>query len=152
MIHYRVIRVLVTAVVSLAVAKPTTDDSVDAVERKNARDILKRIDAEYGKWSNKYSLAEWNYASNLTDENLAEKLNVSAATARVRKQIAEEVNAFPWRDLKNENIKRQFSKFGILGVAALPEDVRIKAVDIRIMRRNLNQLSLIANYIYENFL
>lgn len=126
---------MVAAVVSLAVAKPesTAEDPVDPVQSsqtaaellQNAQDILKRIDAEYGKWSNKQSLAEWNYASNLTDENLAKQLNVSAEAARVRKQIAEEVNAFPWKDLKDENIKRQFKSFGILGIAALPEDVRI---------------------------
>lgn len=124
---------MVAAVVSLTAAKPTAEDPVDPVESpqaaaealQNAQNVLKRIDAEYAKWSNKQSLAGWNYASNLTDENLAEKLNVSTTAARVMKQIAEEVNAFPWRDLEDENIKRQFNKLGILGVAALPEDVRI---------------------------
>lgn len=128
---YRVIRVLVAAIVSLAASKP--EDPVDPVENsqaaaellQNAQAVLNRIDAEYAKWSNKQSLAGWNYASNLTDENLAEKINVSTAAARVMKQMAEEVNAFPWRNLEDEELKRQFSKLGILGVAALPEDVRI---------------------------
>lgn len=128
---YRVIRVLVAAIVSLAASKP--EDPVDPVENsqaaaellQNAQAVLNRIDAEYAKWSNKQSLAGWNYASNLTDENLAEKINVSTAAARVMKQIAEEVNAFPWRNLEDESLKRQFSKLGVLGVAALPEDVRI---------------------------
>lgn len=123
---------MVAAIISLAASKPT-EESVNPVENpqaaaellQNARDILKRIDAEYAEWSNKQSLAGWNYASNLTDENLAEKINVSTTAARVMKQIAEEVNAFPWRNLEDENLKRQFNKLGILGVAALPEDVRI---------------------------
>lgn len=130
--YHRVIRVLVAAIINLAVSKPT-EDLVNPVENpqsaaellQNAQNVLKRIDVEYAKWSNKQSLAGWNYASNLTDENLAEKINVSTTAARVMKQIAEEVNAFPWRDLEDENLKRQFNKLGILGVAALPEDVRI---------------------------
>lgn len=129
-----VIRFLIAAIVTLAVteAAPTEDttNSSDNVQQaaedlKNAGDILKRLDALYAEWNNKQSIAGWNYASNLTEENLAEKLNVSAAAARVTKQIAQEVNAFPWRDLPDENVKRQFKKLGILGAAALPEDVRI---------------------------
>lgn len=114
-------------------ANPTTEDAADLNKNvqtadnllQNAQEILKRIDAQYAEWSNKQSIAGWNYASNLTDENLAEKLKVSAAAARVSKQIAQEVNAFPWKDLEDESIKRQFKKFGVLGTAALPEDVRI---------------------------
>lgn len=131
---YRVIRILVAAIVSLAASKPEgpvdpVEDSQAAAELlENAQAVLNRIDAEYAKWSNKRTLAEWNYASNLTDENLAEKINVSTAAARVMKQIAEEVNAFPWKNLEDENLKRQFSKLGILGVAALQycEDLRLQ--------------------------
>lgn len=86
---------------------------------------MKRLDAEYAEWSNKQSIAGWNYASNLTEENLEKKLNVSAIAAHVSKKIAQEVNAFPWADLQDENIKRQFKKLSVLGTAALPEDVRI---------------------------
>jgi len=124
---------LVAAVITLVATKPTTENAADPSENqqtadsllKNAQELLKRIDARYAEWSNKQSLAGWNYASNLTDENLAEKLNVSAESARVSKQIAQEVNAFPWGDLEDESIKRQFKKLGVLGPAALPEDVRI---------------------------
>lgn len=118
--------VLVAAIVSLAASEgpvdPVENSQAAAELLQNAQAVLNRINAEYAKWNNKKTLAEWNYASNLTDENLAEKLNVSTAAARVMKQIAEEVNAFPWRNLEDENLKRQFSKLGILGLAALPED------------------------------
>lgn len=117
------------AVTEAAPTEDTTissDDVQQATENlKNAEDILKRLDVLYAEWNNKQSIAEWNYASNLTEENLAEKLNVSAEAARVIKQIAQEVNAFPWRDLPDEDVKRRFKKLSILGAAALPEDVRI---------------------------
>lgn len=93
--------------------------------QKNAQELLKRIDAQLAEWSNKQSIAGWNYASNLSDENLTEKLKVSAAAARVSKQIAQDVNSFPWQDLEDESLKRQFKKLGVLGTAALSEDVRI---------------------------
>jgi len=129
---------LVAAVIILVAANSTTEDTADLNKNEqttenllqNAQELLKRIDAQNAEWSNKQSIAGWNYASNLTDENLAEKLKVSTAAARVSKQIAQEVNAFPWRDLEDESIKRQFKKFGVLGTAALPEDVRIYERDL----------------------
>lgn len=129
---------MVAAVITLVAANSTTEDTTDlnineqTTENllQDAQELLKRIDVQYAEWSNKQSIAGWNYASNLTDENLAEKLKVSTAAARVSKQIAQEVNAFPWRDLEDESIKRQFKKLGVLGTAALPEDVRIYERDL----------------------
>lgn len=89
---------------------------------KRATKFLSRVDKAYAEWNNKQSLAEWQYASDLTDENLAKKLNVSAAAARFFKSSWEEVNAFPWKEIDDEQIKRQFSKLSVLGIAALPED------------------------------
>lgn len=125
-------RILIAAIVALATTKPMdpidpTDNPQAAAQdlTQKAKDILKRMDKLYAEWNHKQSIAGWNYASNLTDENLTEKLNVSAAAARVTKQVAQEVNEFPWRELQDENLKRQFQKFSILGTAALPEEVRI---------------------------
>lgn len=112
-------------------ATKPTEDAADlstnqqtADNLKNAQELLKRVDGLIAEWNNKQSIAGWKYASNLSDENLAEKLKVSADAARVSKQVAQEVNAFPWRDLADESLKRQFKKLGVLGPAALPEDVR----------------------------
>ncbi|XP_071562887.1 angiotensin-converting enzyme-like [Temnothorax nylanderi] len=123
--------ILVAAVITLVATKPATEDTVEISSENpqtaedllnNAQQLLKNINARYAEWSNKQSITSWNYASNMTDENLAEKLRVSAEAANASKQIAQEVNAFPWRELDDESIKRQFKKLGILGTAALPED------------------------------
>lgn len=123
---------LVAAVVALTAAIPTGEnDFANSTENpqvaenilKSAKDIIKRLDAQYTEWCYKQNAAGWDYASNLTEENLAKKLNVSVEAARVSKQIAQEINAFPWKDLQDENIRRQFKKLGILGTAALPEDM-----------------------------
>lgn len=121
---------MVAAVITLVAAKPTenadlSNNSQTADLLKNAKELLKRVDAQLAEWNNKQSIAGWNYASDLSDENLEEKLKVSAAAARISKQIAQDVNAFPWQNLEDESMKRQFKKLGVLGTAALPEDVRI---------------------------
>ncbi|KAG5330313.1 ACE enzyme, partial [Acromyrmex charruanus] len=149
-----VIRLLVAVVVTLVVAKPTTEDTVDISTNhettddllKSALELLNRIDAEYAKWNNKQSVTAWNYASNLTNENLAEKLKWSAEGANVTKHIIQIVNDFPWTDLKNESMKRQFKKLSILGVAALPEQVNIYWVE-----QKVSSYFLIQNCIYNIF-
>lgn len=142
---------MVAAVITLVAAKPTTENgdlnkNLQTAESllKNAQELLKRVDAQYAEWSNKQSIAGWNYASNLTDENLAEKLKVSAAAARISKQIAQDVNAYPWQNLEDESIKRQFKKLGVLGTAALPEDVKIYIIILLIINltRKISEIGI----------
>ncbi|CAL7935105.1 unnamed protein product [Xylocopa violacea] len=120
---------LVAALVTLAWGIPTTSNATEyEVTQKpeniltQAQEFLNRLDKEYAEWNNKQTVAEWNYASNLTPENLAKKLNVSSDAARYYKSAWQEVNKFPWRDINDENIRRQFSKLSVLGTAALPEE------------------------------
>ena len=120
---------LVAALVTLSLGVPAPqNDGTEVAEgsddlQKRATEFLSRVDKLYAEWNNKQTLADWEYASNLTPGNLAKKLNVSSEAARVTKSIWKEVNEFPWRDIKDENIRRQFSKLSVLGTAALPEDL-----------------------------
>lgn len=120
---------LVAALVTLAFGNPTPQDNGSNATKSSdeqldsANEFLKRVDKTYAEWNNKQTLADWEYASNLTQENLAKKLNVSSEAARVTKSIWQEVIKFPWRGLKDENTKRLFSKLSVLGTAALPEDL-----------------------------
>lgn len=121
---------MVAALVTLSLGVPAPQNDGTEVAKgsddlqNRATEFLNRVDKLYAEWNNKQTLADWEYASNLTPENLAKKLNVSSEAARVTKSIWKEVNDFPWRSIKDENIKRQFSKLSVLGTAALPEDVR----------------------------
>ena len=122
---------LVAALATLACGVPRPLDAAESEAAlgpdqllKRAQEFLSRVDKQYAEWNNKQSIAEWNYASDLTPENLAIKLNVSSEAARFYKSIWQEVNEFPWKDeIKDENIKRQFLKLSVLGTAALPEDL-----------------------------
>lgn len=102
-----------------ATTLPTTPEEL----LNKARNFLNRVDKTYAEWNNKQSLAEWNYASDLTKENLEKKLNVSAEAANYFKSTWEEVNEFPWKDIQDEYIRRQFSKLSVLGTAALPPNL-----------------------------
>lgn len=105
--------------INLAASQPETDDSALL---SRAKQLLNKVNVEYGQWNNKLTLASWAYASNLTEENQKNQLNVSAQFANYVKQMTSEVNDFPWQSIQDSNIKRQFKKLSILGAAALPDD------------------------------
>lgn len=92
---------------------------------QDAQSLLKKLQTEVGEWYNKRSIVDWNYASNLTEENLALKLNMSAPLTNVLKRISQEAIDFPWQNIEIEEIKRQFQKLSILRAPMLSEEVRI---------------------------
>lgn len=127
-----VYRVSVAAlIVALVVAKSTNDDATTTEDPQFADDIskarrfLKKVDAELEEWYNKQSIAEWNYASNLTEENLATKLNVSVAMTSILKRISKESLTFLLTNTKDEDITRQLQKLSTLGAPMLSEEVKI---------------------------
>jgi hypothetical protein len=48
-------------------------------EEARAKIYLDYLDKEFSKWATKSALAEWQYASNITDENLEHKVRPEAA-------------------------------------------------------------------------
>ncbi|CAG9827807.1 unnamed protein product [Diabrotica balteata] len=70
---------------------------------------------------NKATIADWNYASNITDINLEISLNVSAEVAQQDKETWEQVKQFDWKRFSCANLKRQFKFYSVIGNAALPE-------------------------------
>ncbi|XP_023709010.1 angiotensin-converting enzyme isoform X1 [Cryptotermes secundus] len=91
-------------------------------EEARAREYLDYLDEEFSKWATKSSLAEWAYASNITEENLAKKLAVSAEAAKFSKQQWLETIKYPWTTYKDPDLRRQFQKHSVLGYAALDAD------------------------------
>ncbi|XP_069674785.1 angiotensin-converting enzyme-like isoform X1 [Periplaneta americana] len=91
-------------------------------EEAKAREYLEYLDKEFSERATKSALAEWAYASNITDENLKNKLAVSAEAAKFAKQQWQETIKYPWTTYKDPDIRRQFQKQSVLGYAALDED------------------------------
>ncbi|XP_050539416.1 angiotensin-converting enzyme-like isoform X2 [Daktulosphaira vitifoliae] len=87
-----------------------------------ARKFLVFANQELAKWTNKLIHADWNWSSNLTDENAAEKLKTNAAYGKFVKELWKETTKFPWTTYKNPDTKRQFKLLSVLGTAALSEE------------------------------
>lgn len=120
--------------VAAVVAQPVSNDSnpiknpqvvnIDLLHK--VRDVLRKLDAQLTELYNKQAVVRWNYATNLTKENMEKKLNLDAATTNALKEISRETNNFPRANLEGENMKRQFKKFGTLGIAMIFAKVRMQ--------------------------
>ncbi|XP_055848353.1 angiotensin-converting enzyme-like [Episyrphus balteatus] len=89
---------------------------------EEAAQYLQNINVELNKQTNLDSEANWAYTSNITDENERVKNELSAKTAKFKKQIAEDLKQYDWQNFRDSDLKRQFKKLGMLGYAALSEE------------------------------
>ncbi|KAK0076664.1 hypothetical protein PV326_010605 [Microctonus aethiopoides] len=96
--------------------KSVVDDPEFLLKAKN---LLNKINIGYGKWQNKAAIAGWAYASNITDENLANQLNVSAQFADYSREIYKNISEFNWRDINDYDIHRQFELLSTPGASIL---------------------------------
>ncbi|KAK9502105.1 hypothetical protein O3M35_012698 [Rhynocoris fuscipes] len=88
----------------------------------NARLHLDKLNKISAEWANKRALAEWDYASNITDENLKKKLDLATTIANVTKTLWLETIKYPWQTFADPDLKRSFKHYSLLGIEALPED------------------------------
>jgi hypothetical protein len=67
---------LVATASTVSVSGLDPDLEMDQIpdEEARARVYLDYLDKEFSKWATKSSLAEWAYASNITEENLEQKV------------------------------------------------------------------------------
>nr|WBW70101.1 venom protein [Lampona murina] len=74
--------------------------------------------------ANEAAIAQWNYASNLTEENKKAMLDHQVLEAEFTKETWKNATSFAWKDFKhrNETVYRWFKMLSVLGSAALPED------------------------------
>ncbi|KAJ8961523.1 hypothetical protein NQ318_014773 [Aromia moschata] len=91
-------------------------------EELEAHHFLAAINKKTGENEHKVALANWAYASNLTEENLRNQLAVAAQVAKEEKEIWQQVARYDWGRFSDYNLRRQISKYSILGPSALPED------------------------------
>ncbi|XP_044735585.1 angiotensin-converting enzyme-like [Chrysoperla carnea] len=106
----------------LILSKLCSTNNVLDYDEEHGKQFLEQANRDTLLWRNKISLAEWAYASNITDENLATKLAVSSEGAKFFKDQWQDVQKYAWKTFKDPDVKRQFSKYSILGTAALSSD------------------------------
>lgn len=100
--------------------KSVVDDPEFLLKAKN---LLNTINIGYGEWQSKAVIAGWAYASNITDENLANQLNVSAQFADYSREIYKNISEFNWRDINDYDIHRQFELLSTPGASILSPEV-----------------------------
>nr|CAD7586835.1 unnamed protein product [Timema genevievae] len=111
---------LLTLVTMTSTFDPEQEDLVSDEEQR-ARNYLAYIDKEFSRRATDSVNVSWAYASNITEENLAKKLEVSADNARYQKQQWTETIKFRWPSFRDDDLRRQFKKYSVLGTAALSE-------------------------------
>ncbi|XP_029345454.1 angiotensin-converting enzyme [Acyrthosiphon pisum] len=119
--HLCVILYLSATVVWRPVLSAGIEDSSHRSEIEASK-YLENVNHEMAQWANQYALADWNWATNLTDENAAKKLAISLEYSKFSKCMWEETVKYPWTTYKDPNIKRQFKFMSDIGTDALPED------------------------------
>uniref|UniRef100_A0A1B6C745 Angiotensin-converting enzyme n=1 Tax=Clastoptera arizonana TaxID=38151 RepID=A0A1B6C745_9HEMI len=113
-------------IVLFVIASFAVDPEQDQDAEVEARTYLEYLNNDMAKRANDVAMAEWEYATHLTNDTLKRKLAVSSEYAKERKKHWLETIKFPWTTFKDPDIKRQFKKYSILGSAVLPEEKRAR--------------------------
>ncbi|KAI5629870.1 angiotensin-converting enzyme 2 isoform X1, partial [Silurus asotus] len=87
-----------------------------------ARDFLQKFDKEASRLMYQYSLASWEYNTNITAEN-SDKLSVQGAIwSKYYSNVSEQSNAFPIDQISDPEIKLQLRSLQDKGSGALSPD------------------------------
>lgn len=97
------------------------DPAIEEEELK-ARSFLKYLNKNSALRNNRRFLAEWDYTSNITKENLDKKLRITEEVNREIKNDWKETIKFNWKSYRDPDLRRQFKAYVQLGEDALPEE------------------------------
>ncbi|XP_077290224.1 angiotensin-converting enzyme-like isoform X2 [Arctopsyche grandis] len=111
------------AILAIILSVTVTAKDVNLEENEGkAREYMNNLDKNAALRKNEIALAEWAYASNVTDENEAVRLNTSLVNAQIDKTEWQETITYKWQDFQDFDLKRKFEKYAFLGSAALPNE------------------------------
>ncbi|XP_041970579.1 angiotensin-converting enzyme-like [Aricia agestis] len=120
---------LVGAIASVFIVAAQGRAQEKASEEAAGRNYMRSLDEIMAKARNKKTLASWAYESNITDYNQEQQLQVSLEVAEEEKEYWKETMTYLWHEFEDEDLKRQFKKYSILGSAALPEDLNQRLIN-----------------------
>ncbi|GAB6018818.1 hypothetical protein CHUAL_000479 [Chamberlinius hualienensis] len=107
--------VLLISIINLAKA------SVDLNE-VSALNFLNDYDVSASEYCRQSAIANWNYNTNITQENQKLMIDADRQFAKFAKEAWENFTKYDWNNFTNELTKRQFKLGSILGTAALPDE------------------------------
>ncbi|XP_076253432.1 angiotensin-converting enzyme-like [Rhynchophorus ferrugineus] len=91
-------------------------------EEYEARNFLAVLNKQTEKDNNRLTIANWAYASNLTENNLKNQLAIAAEVAKNEKEAWQRVGQYNWKSFSDPSLRRHFQKYSVLGTSALPEE------------------------------
>ncbi|KAK4008522.1 hypothetical protein OUZ56_013657 [Daphnia magna] len=110
--------------VNRIVALPQLHRFVDD-EEENARAFIEEEERRLAEKCYDYTVASWNYNTNINDINQELRLNASLEYSKFAKLSWQNLNRKfkSWPSFKDPDLKRKFKKSTVLGSSVLPEDV-----------------------------
>ena len=98
------------------------NDRITKLESE-ARSFLLSLDSQLSEKCFESSIAEWNYATDINEQNLNTKLQLSLEMAKFGKEVSRNLTEkYDWESFQDDDLLRMYKKLSILGTAALPED------------------------------
>ncbi|CAF4813116.1 unnamed protein product [Pieris macdunnoughi] len=119
---------LVGAIASVFVVAAQGRAQERAAEEASGREYMRSLDEVMGKAKNRLSLASWAYDSNITQYNEDKFLQVSLEIAEEEKEYWKETMTYAWHEFYDDDLKRMFKKYSVLGTSALPEDLNQRLI------------------------
>ncbi|CAH4035597.1 unnamed protein product [Pieris brassicae] len=119
---------LVGAIASVFVVAAQGRAQERAAEEASGREYMRSLDEIMGKAKNRLSLASWAYDSNITQYNEDKLLQVSLEIAEEEKEYWKETMTYAWHEFYDDDLKRMFKKYSVLGTSALPEDLNQRLI------------------------
>ena len=91
-------------------------------EEETAKIFVERAERELEADASAYRFANWNYQTNLTDENQKVKLAAAETSGLLSKRLGKEAQGFDVQQITDVDINRKLKLIKDLGTSALPDE------------------------------
>eukprot|EP00094_Tigriopus_californicus_P003982 TCALIF_03835-PA protein Name:"Similar to Ance Angiotensin-converting enzyme (Drosophila melanogaster)" AED:0.12 eAED:0.12 QI:128/0.66/0.42/1/1/1/7/0/623 len=93
----------------------------DGTVEEKARKFVKKAEEELTKMTEKATFIDWNFASNLTDENEQKSLASKKVMDQLSLRLGQEAKKFKRSDISDRVLIRKLKQLSMIGISALPE-------------------------------
>ncbi|CAG0883553.1 unnamed protein product [Darwinula stevensoni] len=107
---------------------------------------MRDYDVEGSERCNRNALANWAYATDLTEANRQANLAENLIAAHYRKEAWKNVTSFDWEEFHDPELKRLFKLLSILGTAALPDDKFTRLGELQTQLKEIYSKATICDY------
>lgn len=128
--------ILLSAILTVVTATKKTDEN-------EAKAYVDKMCLELSEMKYNNTLMSWEYASNITDYNLKQKVESDQIMAKFSKTIAKTLLEYDFKNFKNATLKRLIGKLADNGDEMLePEDYRELQKQINDMQNNYAKVKI----------